>query len=131
MGGRGSGESKAAWDQEDASPPRRGDVKVTQVEMGQRQCKRTYNNIENMTSPESSPPPTPRPEHCNVDKAEENDLKNRLMKMLEEAFEEKMKNTFKEIEEMTNKKLEDIKEKNLKGKEMKKEFEEKNKTWKK
>ncbi|KAL6036651.1 hypothetical protein STEG23_013200, partial [Scotinomys teguina] len=33
-----------------------------------------------------------RPEHRNVDKAEENDLKKSLMKMLEEAFEEKMKN---------------------------------------
>ncbi|KAL6037229.1 hypothetical protein STEG23_016799 [Scotinomys teguina] len=29
MGGRGSGESKAVWGQEDASPPRRGDVEVT------------------------------------------------------------------------------------------------------
>ncbi|KAL6081735.1 hypothetical protein STEG23_016817, partial [Scotinomys teguina] len=68
------------------------------VEMDQRQGKSTYNNIKNKTSPESSPPPTPTHENCNVDKAEENDLKNSLMKMLEEAFEEKMKNAFKEIE---------------------------------
>ncbi|KAL6083254.1 hypothetical protein STEG23_032570 [Scotinomys teguina] len=43
----------------------------------------------------TSPPPTPRPEHCNVDKAEENDLKNSLMKMIEEALEGKMKNAIK------------------------------------
>ncbi|KAL6088664.1 hypothetical protein STEG23_010198 [Scotinomys teguina] len=60
-----------------------------QAEMGRRQCKSTYNNMKNKTSPESSPPPTPRPEHCNVDKAEENDLKNSLMKMIEEALEGK------------------------------------------
>ncbi|KAL6036566.1 hypothetical protein STEG23_024662, partial [Scotinomys teguina] len=62
----------------------------SKVEMGRHQCKNTYNNIKNKTSPESSPPPTPRPEHCNVDKAEENDLKNSLMKMLEEAYEGKI-----------------------------------------
>ncbi|KAL6036554.1 hypothetical protein STEG23_024650 [Scotinomys teguina] len=70
-----------------------------EVEIGQSQSKSTYNNIKDKNSPESSPPPTPRPEHCNVDKAEENDLKNSQVKMLEEAFEGKMKNTFKEIEE--------------------------------
>ncbi|KAL6033094.1 hypothetical protein STEG23_012578 [Scotinomys teguina] len=84
------------------------------------------------TSPESSPPPTPRHEHCNVDKAEENDLKNSLMKMLEEAFEEKMKNAFKEIEKKTNKKVEEInkeieKKKNKKLEELNKEIQEKNK----
>ncbi|KAL6042566.1 hypothetical protein STEG23_023889, partial [Scotinomys teguina] len=88
-----------------------------EAEMGRRQCKSKYNNMKNKTSPESSPPPTPRPEHCNVDKAEENDLKNRLMKMIEEALEGKMKDTIKEIEEKTNKKLEEIN----------KEIEEKNK----
>ncbi|KAL6093465.1 hypothetical protein STEG23_027879 [Scotinomys teguina] len=67
------------------------------VEIGQRQCKRTYNNIKNKTSPESSPPPTSRPEYCNIEKADENDLKNNLMKMLEEALEGKMKNDSKEI----------------------------------
>ncbi|KAL6082325.1 hypothetical protein STEG23_021480 [Scotinomys teguina] len=102
-----------------------------EVEIDRCQCKSTYNNIKKKTSPESSPPPTPRPEHCNVDKAEENDLKNSLMKMLEEAFEEKKKNDFKEIKEKTNKKLEEInkeiKEKNKKMEEMNKEIEEKNK----
>ncbi|KAL6047071.1 hypothetical protein STEG23_026865 [Scotinomys teguina] len=99
--------------------------------MGRRQCKSTYNNKKNKTSPESSPPPTPRPEHCNVDKAEENDLKNSLMKMIEEALEGKIKNAIKEIEEKTNKKLEEnnkeIEEKNKKIKEMNKEIEDKNK----
>ncbi|KAL6041345.1 hypothetical protein STEG23_007461 [Scotinomys teguina] len=103
--------------------------------MGRRQCKSTYNNMKNKTSPESSPPPTPRPEHCNVDKAEENDLKNSLMKMIEEALKGKMKNAVKEIEEKTNKKLEEmnkeIEEKNKKIKEMNKEIEDKNKKWKK
>ncbi|KAL6089661.1 hypothetical protein STEG23_012665 [Scotinomys teguina] len=78
----------------------------SKAEMGRRQSKSTYNNMKNKTSPESSPPPTPRPEHCNVDKAEENDLKNSLIKMIEEALEGKMKNATKEIEEKTNKKLE-------------------------
>ncbi|KAL6071720.1 hypothetical protein STEG23_032961, partial [Scotinomys teguina] len=95
---------------------------VIPVEMGQCPCKSTYNNIKNKTSPEFSPPPTPRPEHCNVDKAEENELKKSLMKMVEEAFEGKMKNAFTEIEKKTNKKLEEID----------KEIEErKNKKWKK
>ncbi|KAL6031567.1 hypothetical protein STEG23_032262 [Scotinomys teguina] len=103
----------------------------SKAEMGRRQCKSTYNNMKNKTSPESSPPPTPRPEHCNVDKAEENDLKNSLMKMIEEVLEGKMKNAVKEIEEKTNKKWEEmnkeIKENNKKIKEMNKEIEDKNK----
>ncbi|KAL6038219.1 hypothetical protein STEG23_027301 [Scotinomys teguina] len=101
------------------------------AEIGRSQCKSTYNNIKNKTSPESSPPPTPRPEHCNVDKAEEYDLKNSLMKMIEEVLEGKMKNAIKEIEEKKNKKLEEInkeiEEKNKKIKEMSKEIEDKNK----
>ncbi|KAL6086654.1 hypothetical protein STEG23_019100 [Scotinomys teguina] len=102
----------------------------SKAEKGRCQCKSTYNNIKKKTSPESSSPPTPRPEHCNVDKAEENDLKNSLMKMIEEALKEKMKNAIKEIEEKTNKKLEEInketEDKNKKIKEMNKEIEEKN-----
>ncbi|KAL6087523.1 hypothetical protein STEG23_017447, partial [Scotinomys teguina] len=103
----------------------------SKAEMGRRKCKSRYNNMKNKTSPECSPPPTPRPEHCNVDKAEENDLKNSLMKMTEEALEGKMKNAVNEIEEKTNKKLEKmnkkIEEKNTKLKEMNKEIEDKNK----
>ncbi|KAL6030227.1 hypothetical protein STEG23_035755 [Scotinomys teguina] len=75
-----------------------------QAKMGRRQCKSAYNIIKNKTTPESSPPPTPKSDYCNADKAEENDLKKSLMKMLEEAFEEKMKNVSKEIGENTNKK---------------------------
>ncbi|KAL6086561.1 hypothetical protein STEG23_006875 [Scotinomys teguina] len=99
--------------------------------MGRRQCKSTYNNIKNKTSLESSPLPTPRPEHRNVDKAEENDLKNSLMMMIAEDLKGKIKSTIKEIEEKTNKKLEEnnkeIEEKNKKIKEMNKEIEDKNK----
>ncbi|KAL6032280.1 hypothetical protein STEG23_002944 [Scotinomys teguina] len=79
----------------------------SKAEMGRRQCKSTYNNIKHKTSSEPSPSPKPRPEHCNVDKAEENDLKNSHMKMIEVALESKMKNAIKEIEEKTNKKLEE------------------------
>ncbi|KAL6040358.1 hypothetical protein STEG23_033873 [Scotinomys teguina] len=97
--GRGSRSTQTPLEQETSPDP------SSKAEMGRRQCKSTYNNIKNKTSPESSPPPTPRPEHCNVDKAEENDLKNSLMKMIEEALEGKMKNAIKEIEEKTNKKI--------------------------
>ncbi|KAL6030331.1 hypothetical protein STEG23_019278, partial [Scotinomys teguina] len=98
--------------------------------MGRRQCKSAYNIIKNKTTPESSPPPTPKSDYCNADKAEENDLKKSLMKMLEEAFEEKMKNVSKEIGENTNKKLEEInkeieEKKSKKLEEMNNEIEEK------
>ncbi|KAL6035173.1 hypothetical protein STEG23_034140 [Scotinomys teguina] len=109
--GRGPRSTQTPSEQETSPAP------SSKAEMGRRQCKSTYNNMKNKTSPESSPPPTPRSEHCNVDKAEENDLKNSLMKMIEEALKGKMKNAVKEIEEKTNKKLE----------EMNKEIEEKNK----
>ncbi|KAL6084853.1 hypothetical protein STEG23_022049 [Scotinomys teguina] len=95
--GRGPRSTQTPSEQETSPAP------SSKAEMGRRQCKSTYNNIKNKTSPESSPPPTSRPEHCNVDKAEENDLKNNLMKMIEEALEGKMKNAVKEIEEKTNK----------------------------
>ncbi|KAL6069256.1 hypothetical protein STEG23_019715 [Scotinomys teguina] len=100
---------------------------------GKTSMQKYIQQHKNKTSPESSPPPTPRPEHCNVDKAEENDLKNSLMKMIVEVLESKRKNAIKEIEEETNKKLEEmnkeIEEKNKKLEEMSKEIEEKiNKT---
>ncbi|KAL6081748.1 hypothetical protein STEG23_016830 [Scotinomys teguina] len=60
-----------------------------QAKMGRRQCKSAYNIIKNKTTPESSPPPTPKSDYCNADKAEENNLKKSLMKMLEKAIEEK------------------------------------------
>ncbi|KAL6033800.1 hypothetical protein STEG23_014582 [Scotinomys teguina] len=100
------------------------------AKMGRRQCKSAYNIIKNKTTPESSPPPTPKSDYCNADKAEENDLKKSLMKMLEEDFEEKMKNLSKEIGENTNKKLEEInkeieEKKSKKLEEMNNEIEEK------
>ncbi|KAL6032551.1 hypothetical protein STEG23_006098 [Scotinomys teguina] len=99
---------------------------------GRNGCKSTYNNMKNKTSPESRPPPTASPELCNVEKAEENDLKNSLMKMIEEALKGKMENAIKEIEEKKNKKLEEINKEieektNKKLEEMNKEIEEKNK----
>ncbi|KAL6040249.1 hypothetical protein STEG23_020325 [Scotinomys teguina] len=81
--GRGSRSTQTPLEQE-TSP-------ASKAEIGRRQCKSTYNNIKNKTSPESRSPPTPRAEDCNVDKAEENDLKNSLMKMIEETLEGKMK----------------------------------------
>ncbi|KAL6087084.1 hypothetical protein STEG23_018030 [Scotinomys teguina] len=111
---RGPRSTQTALEKEDSRAPRPHWTKrptlapLSEAEMGQHQCKSTYNVIKNKTTPESSPPPTPRPDHCNVDKAEENDLKKSLMKMLEEAFEEKMKNVSKEIGENTNKILEEI-----------------------
>ncbi|KAL6083240.1 hypothetical protein STEG23_014622 [Scotinomys teguina] len=62
-----------------------------QAKMGRRQGKSAYNIIKNKTTPEYSPPPTPKSDYCNADKAEENDLKKSLMKMLEEAFEKNEK----------------------------------------
>ncbi|KAL6089236.1 hypothetical protein STEG23_007931 [Scotinomys teguina] len=96
--------------------------------MGRHQCRSKYNNIKNKTSPESTPPPTSRPEHCNVDKAEKNDLESSLMKMFEKALKGKMKNAAKEIEEKTNNILEEINkeiEKQTKNEEINKEIEEK------
>ncbi|KAL6031347.1 hypothetical protein STEG23_006887 [Scotinomys teguina] len=100
---RGPRSTQTALDKEDSRAPRPHWTKrptlapLSKAEMGRRQCKSTYNTIKDKTTPESSPPSTPRPDHCNIDKTEENDLKKSLMKMLEEAFEEKMKNVNKEI----------------------------------
>ncbi|KAL6091626.1 hypothetical protein STEG23_021002 [Scotinomys teguina] len=94
----------AIKEEKDNGSLRKGANKIIfQAKMGRRQGKSAYNIIKNKTTPESSPPPTPKSDFCNADKAEENDLKKSLMKMLEEAFEEKMKNVSKEIGENTNK----------------------------
>ncbi|KAL6038244.1 hypothetical protein STEG23_034917, partial [Scotinomys teguina] len=116
--------------QESSGPSPPDYSSVIPAKMGRRQCKSAYNIIKNKTTPESSPPPTPKSDYCNADKAEENDLKKSLMKMLEEAFEEKMKNVSKEIGENTNKKLEEInkeieEKKSKKLEEMNNEIEEK------
>ncbi|KAL6030258.1 hypothetical protein STEG23_027073 [Scotinomys teguina] len=128
--------TQTAVDKDDSRAPRPHWTKgptlapLSEAKMGRRQCKSAYNIIKNKTTPESSPPPTPQSDYCNADKAEENDLKKSLMKMLEEAFEEKMKNINKEIGENTNKKLEEInkeieEKKNKKLEEMNNEIEEK------
>ncbi|KAL6081186.1 hypothetical protein STEG23_012158 [Scotinomys teguina] len=132
----GDRSTQTAVDKDDSRAPRPHWTKrptlapVSEAKMGRRQCKSAYNIIKNKTTPESSPPPTPKSDYCNADKAEENDLKKSLMKMLEEAFEEKMKNVSKEIGENTNKKLEEInkeieEKKSKKLEEMNNEIEEK------
>ncbi|KAL6055554.1 hypothetical protein STEG23_020536, partial [Scotinomys teguina] len=140
---QGPRSTQTAVDKDDSRAPRPHWTKrptlapLSEAKMGRRQCKSAYNIIKNKTTPESSPPPTPKSDYCNADKAEENDLKKSLMKMLEEAFEEKMKNLSKEIGENTNKKLEEInkeieEKKSKKLEEMNNEIEEKkNKNWKK
>ena len=45
-----------------------------------------------------------RPENPNADEAEENDLKNNFMKMIE-ALKEDMRKSLKEMEEKTNQKI--------------------------
>lgn len=73
--------------------------------MGRQQYKNTFNSIKsNMAPTESSSSTTERPEHPNSDEAEENNLKNNFMKMIE-ALKEEMKISLKEIEESTNKKI--------------------------
>ena len=52
--------------------------------------------------PETSGSTTARPEHPNADEAEENNLKNNFMKMIE-ALKEEMKNFLKEKEKKTTK----------------------------
>ena len=59
--------------------------------MGRRQCKNTFNT-------ETSGSKSARPEHPNTNEAEENDLKNNFMKMIE-ALKEDMKNSLKEVED--------------------------------
>ncbi|KAL6084425.1 hypothetical protein STEG23_023468 [Scotinomys teguina] len=97
----GPGAPRHHWNKRPHLPPIQGRNGKTSMQKQMQQHK-------NKTSPESSPPPTPRPEHCNVDKAEKNDVKSSLMKMIKKALERKMKNAAKEIEEKTNNKLEEI-----------------------
>ncbi|KAL6062093.1 hypothetical protein STEG23_024920, partial [Scotinomys teguina] len=133
---KGPRSTQTAVDKDDSRAPRPHWTKrptlgpLSKAKMGRHQCKSAYNVIQNKTTRESSPPPKQRSDHCHADKAEENDLKNSLMKMLEETFEEKMKNVSKEIGENTNKKLEEInkeieEKKSKKLEEMNNEIEEK------
>ncbi|ERE84607.1 putative transposase [Cricetulus griseus] len=76
--------------------------------MGRRQYKSTFNNRKiNMTSPETRDPTPARPEQHNANEAEENDLKNIFMKMIE-GLKEDMRKSLKEMEEKTNQKVQDI-----------------------
>ncbi|KAL6080840.1 hypothetical protein STEG23_037086 [Scotinomys teguina] len=81
---KGPRSTQTALDKEDSRAPRPPCTKtptlapLSKAEIGQCQCKSTYNIIKNKTTPESSPPQTPKPDHCNVDKAEEKDLKKAL-----------------------------------------------------
>ncbi|KAL6091261.1 hypothetical protein STEG23_006395 [Scotinomys teguina] len=121
---RGSRSSQSSYEEEDqgtASHPQKKrtqehpDTIVTrhlpdpliQGRNGKTSMQKYIQQHKKKKSPESSPPPKPRPEHCNVDKTEENDFKNSLLKMIEEALEGKMKNAIEELEEKTNKKLEE------------------------
>ncbi|MGE9574270.1 hypothetical protein ACQP3C_24730, partial [Escherichia coli] len=76
--------------------------------MRRGQCKSTFNNRKpNMTPPETRNHTPARPEHPNSDEAEENDLKNIFMKMIEDLKED-MRKSLKEMEEKINQKLQDI-----------------------
>ncbi|ERE65059.1 Transposase, L1 containing protein [Cricetulus griseus] len=76
--------------------------------MRRGQCKGTFNNRKpNMAPPETRNHTPARAEHHNADEAEENDLKNIFMKMIEDLKED-MKKSLKEMEEKTNQKTQDI-----------------------
>lgn len=52
--------------------------------MGRRQCRNTFNNKKNNTTPpEHSGSTTARPEHPKVDKTEEKYVRNNFMKVIE------------------------------------------------
>ncbi|ERE67187.1 GTPase IMAP family member 3-like protein [Cricetulus griseus] len=78
--------------------------------MGRRQYKNTSNNRKtNMMPPESRDSTPVRPKHTNTDGAEENNLKNNFMQIIE-TLREEMRKSFREMEEKTNQKMEEIKE---------------------
>ncbi|KAL6072488.1 hypothetical protein STEG23_030732, partial [Scotinomys teguina] len=81
---------------------------LLEEEMGRCQCKNIYKNIKsNVASSEPSGSTIVRPEHHDVEEAEESSLKNNFMNIIE-AFKKEMNNSLKEIEKKTNKKLEEI-----------------------
>ncbi|ERE84502.1 putative transposase [Cricetulus griseus] len=76
--------------------------------MRRGQCKSIFNNRKpNMTPPEARKHTPATPEHHNADEAEENDLKNIFMKMIED-LKEGMGKSLKEMEEKSNQKIQDI-----------------------
>lgn len=65
--------------------------------MGSWLCKNTFNNVTSkMVPPEPSGFTKPRHAYPNTDKAEENDLKDYLFKMIE-VLKKEMKYSLKEI----------------------------------
>ncbi|CAH7019633.1 AABR07072562.1 [Phodopus roborovskii] len=77
--------------------------------MRRQQYKKTSNNRKtSMTPPESRDSTPTRSEHPKADEAEENDLKNIFIKMIE-ALKDDLRKPLKEMEEKTNKKLEEMK----------------------
>ncbi|ERE73234.1 heterogeneous nuclear ribonucleoprotein C-like 1-like isoform 1 [Cricetulus griseus] len=78
--------------------------------MGRQQYKNTSNNRKtNMTPPEPRDSIPARHEHPNTEEAEESNLKNNFMEMIENLKEE-IKKSFREMEEKTNQKMQEIKE---------------------
>ncbi|ERE70014.1 olfactory receptor [Cricetulus griseus] len=78
--------------------------------MGRRQYKNTSNNRKtNMTPPESRDSTPARHEHPNTEEAEESNLKNNFVEMIE-SLKEEIKKSFREMEEKTNQKMQEIKE---------------------
>ena len=76
-------------------------------EIGRHQCKNSSNNLKsNTVTPEPSGHTTGRFDHHYREKAEENDFKCNILKMMEAFNEEIKKNFLKETEEKTNKKIE-------------------------
>ena len=72
-------------------------------EMGRQQDRNTLNSIKNNTAPrETSGSTKARSEHPNSEGAEENNLKNKFMKMIE-ALKEEMKIFLTEMEEKSKK----------------------------
>ena len=72
-----------------------------------RQGKNTLNTTKSNMTIKTSGRITAGAEQSNIDKVEENDLKNNIRRMFE-AFQKEMKISLKEIEAKTYKKLEEI-----------------------
>ncbi|ERE88684.1 putative transposase [Cricetulus griseus] len=76
--------------------------------MRRGQGKSTVNNRKPNMTPTKTMNHTPaRPEHHNADEAEENDLTNIFMKMIEDLKED-MRKSLKEMEEKANQKKQNI-----------------------
>ncbi|ERE91606.1 hypothetical protein H671_1g0824 [Cricetulus griseus] len=84
--------------------------------MRKQQYKNTSNNRKtNMTPPESRDSTPARHEHLNTEEAEESNLKNNFMQMIE-TLREEIRKSFREMEEKTNQKMQESKESQKKTK---------------